>query len=75
MTEGLLVNGEAAAAAAGEAGTLAGEAGGVGVAVGSCFFTGDGGGGISPSWPERALWVWQLRHNHSFCKTEKQRKC
>lgn len=45
----------------------AGEEGG----VGSCLagsLDGEGGGGISPSCPERALCVWQFRQSHSFCK-------
>ncbi len=45
----------------------AGEEGG----VGSCLagsLDGVAEGGISPSCPERALWVWQFRQSHSFCK-------
>lgn len=47
---------------------MAGEEGGVGWDLAG-IFEGEGGGGKSPSCPERALWVWQFRHSHSFCKT------
>ena len=47
---------------------------GTGVGAGGCG-TGEAGaaGGRSPSWPDIALWVWQLRQSHSFCKTKKKK--
>ena len=41
------------------------EAGFIGCLAGE----GLGEGGISPSCPDRALWVWQFKQTHSFCKT------
>ena len=61
-TEGLV---STAAGGRGEEGT--------GVGAGGCLLgEAMAAGGWSPSWPDVALWVWQLRQSHSFCKTKIQ---